>query len=131
MDFMNVPEDYTVIVHKPIWNWDMLGLHSSYNKEIHLWPWKLIPKWFGLRNKVFELTWKHEAGHAWGIEGCSKPWCLMFEAKMWKDKWNNVWWEQVLATIFGVFNKMRFCKKHRDYINEVYEVGTGYTLVWE
>jgi len=60
------------------------------------------------------ITLRHETGHAWGIKGCSKPWCVMFEAMIWNKKWKDVWWEKVLAAVFGFFNFYRFCKKHKE-----------------
>jgi len=75
------------------------------------------PAWLsGWRLRLFvSLTRKHERGHAWGIVGCWKPWCLMFEAMMWKSKWKDVWWEK-LAGLIMFFNGFRFCGDCRKWI---------------
>lgn len=107
---LKAPPTYTIVITKPKWIFrGPFGYHFANQRLIEIYP----PKWaWFLRCWITNLILKHEVGHAWGIQGCSKPWCLMFEAMMWKSKWKDVWWERPIAMFFGLFNWYRFCKKH-------------------
>ncbi|MFH1953155.1 MAG: hypothetical protein ABIL06_16245 [Pseudomonadota bacterium] len=89
------------------------GYYWRDRKEIVIYS----PAWLsGWRLKLFvSLTQKHERGHAWGIVGCWKPWCLMFEAMKWRPQWKDAWWEK-LAGLIMLFNGFRFCGDCRKWI---------------
>ena len=74
-----------------------------------MWP-KFVYNFF--KNKVY----RHEVSHAWGIDGCSKPWCIMFEAKEWKKEWSEAWWEKPLGAFFQTITLFRYCKEHRKFM---------------
>ena len=113
---LKAPPTYTIVITKPKWIFrGPFGYHFANQRLIEIYP----PKWaWFLRCWITNLILKHEVGHAWGIQGCSKPWCLMFEAMMWKSKWKDVWWERPIAMFFGLFNWYRFCKKHAKEIGD-------------
>lgn len=115
---MPIPRGWMVYIKNPEWHFGPFGMCYWNKRIIEIRPPKWIPKWFGLRRWWIDKTEQHELGHAWGIRGCKKPWCLMFEAKMWSKKWKDVWWEKVIAMVFQPFNGFDFCRSHKEFINE-------------
>ena len=107
-----IPKGWIILISKPSWRFKgPFGYHFVNQQRIEVHPLKWA--WFS-----GGLILQHELGHAWGIRGCSKMYCLMFEAHTWKEKWKDVWWEKPLATLFGLFNCYRFCKQHREQVVE-------------
>ena len=91
------------------------GYYNHVTKVITL----STPSWFPefLNKKVLD----HEKLHYIGIKGCSKPWCLMFETKMWNEKWVDPWWEKLFPLVCLPFNLFRLCKKHRIRVSKLEE----------
>ena len=112
MGQLPIPKGWNILISKPSWRFKgPFGYHFPNQQHIEVYP----PKWAWF---LEGLILRHELGHAWGIRGCNKMYCLMFEAREWKSKWKDVWWEKPLAMFFGLFNGYRFCKQHREQIAE-------------
>lgn len=80
----------------------IFGWCDRFNKEIVA---------FDFGNTIVNIILKHEAGHAWGIDGCKKMWCLMFES--------DNWFIERLAIIPQLLFGIRPCKACRGFIREV------------
>ena len=115
---LQLPFDYTSVIEKSRWK-PPFGYHFKSQKRIEIYPCKFIPTWFGLREKANTITWNHEATHAWGISGCNKPWCLMFELKIWNPDWKKNGWVEKLIALTGIFSKFSLCKKCNDKLNSL------------
>lgn len=113
MNRLLLPKNWTIYETKPSWRFNKFGYCWKSQKRIEIYPPIWVPTWFGMRRWWINMTVNHELGHAWGVIGCNRPWCRMFEAMAWKPTWKDVWWEKVLAGFFGIFNGFRMCKKHR------------------
>ncbi|KKM87107.1 hypothetical protein LCGC14_1272200 [marine sediment metagenome] len=120
MKQLKQPTDYTIEIKKSSW-FGPFGYYYSSRKLIEIFPPKIIPVWFGIRKWFINITLNHEFGHTYGIRGCPKPWCLMFEAQTWKEKWKDIWWERVLMAFFTVFNRFDFCKECSKKLNKFLE----------
>ncbi len=117
MKKLKKPAGYKIHINKPTWLFKgPFGWYNINYKVINIYPTKAMPTWFGLRDFMTNMVLRHELGHAQGIKGCNKPWCVMFEAEMLKEKWREVWWERPLAAFFNVFNGFRFCKTHEKQV---------------
>lgn len=119
MEKYPVPKHTVYYKGAPRWKgpfgWHVMPVGSSPGR-LEIYPCKWVPRIFGLRKFSNKITWNHEASHLWGIKGCWKPWCLVFEAMIWNEKWKDIWWERILSAIFGLFNGYRLCSNHRDYL---------------
>ena len=104
-----LPLGWTEII-EPLPPGSVYGYHWMSRKHIVIYLPEGLPKW--LLKIYIHLTRKHERGHAWGIVGCWKPWCLMFEAFEWKLEWKDVWWEKLAGGLM-LFNCFRLCKQCR------------------
>lgn len=115
---ISLPPDWTETI-KPYIS-GPYGYYWRAEKRIVIYS----PAWLsGWRLRIFmDLTRKHERGHAWGIKGCKKPWCLMFEAEQWKPEWKDVWWEK-LAGLLMIFNGFRFCSACTETIKQNMDSG--------
>jgi len=109
------PQGWIVIIHKPCWHFGPFGRYAVKLKRIDIYPPHWVPKSFGLRRWVIEKSRQHELAHAWGIKGCKRPWCLMFEASAWRRQWKEPWWEK-LAGFFQACNRFGFCREHEKYL---------------
>ena len=99
------------------------GYYVGSTKTIYLCSPRLswLPGWLGriARASVLRLTRKHERGHAHGIKGCKRPWCIMFEAFTWKATWKDCRWERWLMAVCGLFTFFHFCKECRKHLRRV------------
>lgn len=98
------------------------GYYVSKLKIIYLCPPRLtwLPVWVRnrVRHAVLHLTRKHERGHAHGIDGCKRPWCIMFEAATWRATWKDCGWERWLMTVCGAFTLYGFCDRCSRFLKE-------------
>lgn len=88
------------------------GYYNSAKKTVYI-----RPPWFPFFF-LLPLIKKHEYGHSWGIKMCDKPWCIMFEAMVWRRTWKDIWWEKALMFFCCPFNLFRFCREHKELLNE-------------
>tara|TARA_Y100000310_G_scaffold320067_1_gene376093 strand:- start:1267 stop:1617 length:351 start_codon:yes stop_codon:yes gene_type:complete len=114
MEFKKLPEGLTIHYNKVKWYYT--GPFGYYYADKNLITIS-TPEWFPeyLKRKTLE----HEKLHAIGVRGCSKPWCLMFESKMWNEKWKDPWWEKLFPLVCLPFNLFRMCKKHRIQVSRL------------
>ena len=105
---------WTLNINKPKWIFNKFGYYYKKEKRIEINPPIWIPRLFWLRKVFINLVSKHEIYHSYGIKGCRKVYCIMFETEMFKDKWKDVWWEKVLSFPFQLFYGFRLCKNHKE-----------------
>ena len=88
------------------------GMTNPKLKQIKLMP----PLWSP--QKVSE-GWilDHELAHAWGLKGCRKMRCLMYEPAAAGHKANNIIYE-FLAKPLQVLYGFRFCPECRKYLKD-------------
>jgi len=115
---MKIPEGWAVSVRLPSWVFGTFGWTHQNQQLIEIYPPKWIPSWGGLRDWWVKKTIEHELGHAWGIKGCKKPWCLMFESEELWPGHKEAWWEELLSVPFRLLYRFRFCKEHRRYLEQ-------------
>lgn len=118
MNRLKIPTDYTITIKEKKSVSGVFGYHYRTKKLIELYPPSWLTEKFGIKKYLLDKILEHELGHAWGIDGCKKPWCLIFEAKMWNEKWKDIWWERVLMAFFVGFNRFDFCKEHKEYLKK-------------
>ena len=119
---IKLPKDWVLNINKPSWIFNLFGYYYSKEKRIEINPPIWIPRLFWLRKLFINLISNHEITHSWGIIGCKKPWCLMFEAEMFKAKWKDVWWEKVISFPFQLLNGFRSCKFHRHELINILKI---------
>jgi len=110
------PQGWIVVVHKPSWHFGPFGRYAVKLKRIDIYPPRWIPKRFGLRSWWIERTRAHELAHAWGIKGCKRPWCLMFELQSWKRSWKDSWLGR-FAIPFQATNRFKFCASCEEFLH--------------
>ena len=120
MKQLKQPTDYKIDIKKPSW-FGPFGMYYPTKKLIEIFPPKIIPTWFGIRKWFINMTLNHEYGHAYGIRGCPKPWCLMFEMETWHKELKDIWIEKVICVPFLIFNRFNFCKEHKEYLKKYFE----------
>ncbi len=120
MKQLKQPSDYKIVIKNSSW-FGPFGYYYSSRKLIEIYPPVWALPWFGIRKWLVGRILEHELGHTRGITGCKKPWCLMFEAKMWKEKWKDIWWERFISPFFLIFNGFDFCKEHKEYLKRYEE----------
>jgi hypothetical protein len=61
----------------------------------------------------------HEIGHSYGVIGCRRPWCLMWEIQTWIPKMKDSWVEKLAAPL-QLLCGLKYCKKCEKQINDAY-----------
>ncbi len=111
-----VPDEWTIKYEEVRFFHSPLGFYRSKEKLIVIYVPKWLPDW---GKRIYKsVLLKHELGHAWGIKGCWKPWCIVFEMFTWSEKLRDVWLERVIGSIFNLFNGFRFCRKHKRLLED-------------
>ena len=114
-----LPDDWTWY-ESPTKTWNPFSVYGyclmgqrlvTFYPKKWMWP-KFVYNFF--RDRVYQ----HEVSHAWGITGCRKPWCIMFESRAWKAEWSDKWWEKPVGAIFQLLTGFKYCKEHREFINK-------------
>lgn len=104
-----IPEGYKIEIIDKTWekfDWSFGYCWWDERKLIHLYNFKFLPKFL---NKIIQyFVLKHELGHAWGVVGCSKPWCLMFEGGHTKWLSKDSKWEVIVMPLQFLFG-LRYC----------------------
>lgn len=97
------PKYWTIINGERTWK-PPYGMCNRSLKKIILY----LPIW--LPKKISkEPILNHEYGHAYGIDGCKNPLCLMFESSKFSE---------LLAKPFLFFRHFKFCKKCKEFLND-------------
>ena len=84
MDRFILPVGWTGVVSASRWR-KPYGWCSHGEKLVTVIPPAWIPASWGIRYFFEKIIFNHEALHAWGSPGCSRPWCLGYEGKTWKE----------------------------------------------
>jgi len=105
------PEDYVIEAGSNS-GCGPFGMVNFKQKRIKLH----LPYWCPKEIAETAVT-NHEIAHVWGIEGCKKPWCIMFEPDQLGFSPDNRGIE-MLAKPFQFLFGLRFCDDCKRHLKE-------------
>ncbi|MGA1871444.1 MAG: hypothetical protein ACMUJM_23185 [bacterium] len=117
---LQIPQEWTVSV-KERSGCGPFGMCFLKKRQIEVYP----PWWLPAHGKSegsYSLSERaiitHELAHAWGLKGCNRPWCLMYEPDRTGCSPDNRIVEMLAKPLQLLFG-FRFCSKCRKYLEQM------------